>query len=61
MKPPNKDLDPKLRQLLVCPLCRGELEDHEQGLRCGTDKLIFPIRDGVPYMVRELAIREKGC
>ena len=63
MKQPNNsqaghELDPELRQLLVCPLCRGELEDHDRGLRCPRDRLIFPVHDGVPYMVRELAARE---
>lgn len=42
--------------MLVCPLCRGELADVDRGLLCRADRLVFPIEDGVPYMVRELAL-----
>jgi uncharacterized protein YbaR (Trm112 family) len=49
------ELDEGLRALLVCPVCRGELEDHARGLACLSDKLVFPVEDGVPVMVRELA------
>ena len=51
-------INPDLRALLVCPLCRGELEDHPDGLVCHKghpDALLFPVEDGVPMMVRELA------
>ncbi len=48
-------LDPTLRALLVCPRCRGELEDRADGLWCGADGLWFPVSDGVPYLVEELA------
>ena len=48
-------LDPELRALLVCPACRGELVDVEQGLCCLTCRLSYPVIDGVPYMVRECA------
>ena len=49
------ELDEELRALLVCPLCRGELEDHPRGLACPNDKLVFPVEDGVPVMLGELA------
>lgn len=48
-------LDPEVRALLVCPLCRGELTDVERGLLCPGDELVFPVVEGVPHLVRELA------
>jgi uncharacterized protein len=50
------ELDPELRALLVCPVCRGDLADHRRGLLCAVDKLIFPVEDGVPILVLELAL-----
>lgn len=48
-------LEPSLRALLVCPRCRGELEDRAGGLWCAPERLWFPVEDGVPYLVAELA------
>ena len=50
-------LDPELRALLVCPLCRSELIDVDRGLLCANDRVVFPVEDGVPLMVRECALR----
>ena len=34
MKSPAQDLSPELRALLVCPRCRGDLQDPIGGLAC---------------------------
>ena len=46
-------LDKKLLEILVCPICKGELhyDKSAQELVCATDKLAFPVRDGVPVML----------
>ncbi len=49
------ELDEDLRALLVCPMCRGELTDQAGGLACMADKLLFPVENGIPILVRELA------
>lgn len=49
------DVDPEVRALLVCPSCRGELTDVPGGLVCPSERLFFPVEDGVPYLVRECA------
>jgi uncharacterized protein YbaR (Trm112 family) len=49
------ELDDRLRGLLVCPDCRGPLEDRRSGLACEQDQLLFPVENGVPVMVVELA------
>ena len=51
-------IDPLLRKHLVCPTCRGELEDVADGLRCPAEGKIYPVVDGVPHLVAELAKRD---
>ena len=43
--------------ILVCPLCKGPLahDRPQQTLTCKADRLVFPIRDGVPVMIVEEA------
>jgi len=50
-------LDPELRALLVCPLTRCELVDVARGLYSPQADLVFPVVDGVPHLLRELALR----
>ena len=47
------DIDPKLLEILVCPLTKGPLEyDAErQELISRSAKLAYPIRDGIPIML----------
>lgn len=53
-------MDLRLIEMLVCPLCKGPLEDRrnatasglpERELVCPADRLAFPIRDGIPVML----------
>jgi uncharacterized protein YbaR (Trm112 family) len=48
-------VDPKLREILVCPLCKGPLVHRRAGseLICKADRLGFPIKDGIPVMLEE--------
>ena len=50
-------LDKKLLSILVCPLCKGQLDyDREADeLSCKVDKLAFPIRDDIPVMLESEA------
>ncbi|HVT55587.1 MAG TPA: Trm112 family protein [Xanthobacteraceae bacterium] len=56
MNEPGK-LDPKLLEILVCPVTKGPLEyDREkQELISRKAKLAYPIRDGIPIMLQEEA------
>lgn len=49
----NKSIDPKLLQLLVCPLTKGPLAlDKEAGeLISDKARLAYPIRDNIPIML----------
>ncbi len=53
----DKDLDPRLLEVLVCPVTHGPLEyDRErQELVSKRAGLAFPIRDGAPIMLPEEA------
>jgi uncharacterized protein len=50
-------IDPKLLEILVCPLTKSTLEyDRErQELISRSAKLAYPIRDGIPIMLPEEA------
>ena len=50
-------IDPKLLEILVCPLTKGRLEyDAEcQELISPQARLAYPIRDGIPIMLPEEA------
>jgi len=50
-------MDPKLLEILVCPLCKGPLVHQKDELICKADRLAFPIRDGIPVMLEEEARR----
>ena len=45
-------VDPRLLDILVCPICKGPLEYDKkaQELICNADKLAYPIRDDIPIM-----------
>ena len=50
-------MDPRLLDILVCPLCKAPLEYDKkaQELICKGDRLAYPIRDGIPIMWSEEA------
>lgn len=50
-------IDPKLLEILVCPLTKGPLQydADKQELISRQAKLAFPIRDGIPIMLPEEA------
>lgn len=57
MQNPPRRADPKLLEILVCPLTKSPLEyDAErQELISRQAKLAFPIREGIPIMLPEEA------
>ncbi len=52
-------MDKKLLEILVCPVCKGELihQKDAQELICKADRLAYPIRDGIPVMLEGEARR----
>jgi len=51
------NVDPKLLEILVCPVTKGPLEydRDKQELISRSAKLAYPIRDGIPIMLPEEA------
>ena len=56
---PAGTVDPKLLEILVCPLTKSTLEYDAaaQELISRKAKLAYPIRDGIPVMLPEEARR----
>jgi uncharacterized protein len=54
---PAQSIDPRLLEILVCPLTKGPLEydAEKQELISRAAKLAYPIRDGIPIMLPEEA------
>ena len=50
-------MDPKLIEILVCPLCKGPLVFRREAAEfvCRADRLAFPVRDDIPVMLEEEA------
>lgn len=58
----QEDIIPKnLLAILACPVCHNSLElvhyhHGNNGLKCQTCNKIYPIRDGIPVMLKDQAI-----
>ncbi|HEV7437348.1 Trm112 family protein [Rhizobium halophilum] len=55
-------VDPKLLELLVCPVCKGRLTFNRETNELVSEKarLAYPVRDGVPIMLVSEARRLEG-
>ena len=47
----------ELMAILVCPECKGPLEDRGDTLWCAQCRLEYPVREGIPIMLPEEARR----
>jgi len=50
-------VDPRLLEILVCPLCKGKLLYRKEAgeLVCRADRLAYPVKDGIPVMLEDEA------
>ena len=57
MSDTNAGVDPKLLEILVCPVSKASLryDAEAQELISDTAKLAYPIRDGIPIMLPDEA------
>ena len=61
----NSDTDiisEKLLNILVCPMCKTQIDLIEykkgnHGLKCSKCNNIYPVRDGIPVMLPDEAIK----
>lgn len=58
----NASIDPKLLELLACPLTKGPLIYEADGavLRSASAKLAYPVRDGIAVMLPSEAQANDG-
>ena len=52
-------MDPKLLEILVCPVTKGPLvyDKQKQELVSKAARLAYPVRDGIPVMLEDEARR----
>jgi hypothetical protein len=52
-----REIDPKLLEILVCPVTRGPLKYDREAQELVSDSagLAYPIRDGIPIMLPDEA------
>lgn len=57
MTHPSPEIDPKLLEILVCPLTKGPLDYDRQAQELISRQagLAYPIRDGIPIMLADEA------
>ncbi len=50
-------MDDKLLDILACPICKGTLiyDKEAEELDCVSDRLGYPVRDGIPIMLEDEA------
>lgn len=50
-------MDPKLLEILVCPVCKGPLlyKKNANELICKADRLAYQVKDDIPIMLEEEA------
>ncbi len=55
--PEGSTIDPRLLEILVCPLSKASLEydPEKQELISRSARIAYPIRDGIPIMVPDEA------
>ena len=55
-------LDPELLEILVCPNDRGKIEyrEAEQTIVCLECGYRYPVRDGIPVMLIDEAVKPTG-
>lgn len=52
-------VDKELLEILVCPKCKGaiSLTKKKDGLACEKCRLVYPIKDDIPVMLIDEAIK----
>ncbi len=50
-------MDHRLLEVIACPVCKGKLtyDKENQELICKVDRLAYPIKEGIPVLLRSEA------
>ncbi len=59
---PINPINKELLDILACPKCKGDLiyRESDNGLICEKCKLMYPVKEGIPVMLIEEAIKVDG-
>lgn len=49
----KSQLDPKLLEVLACPICKGDIFQEDSKIICPKCNLAYPIKDNIPVMIIE--------
>ena len=52
-------IDKELLDIMACPKCKGDIQLNERGdgLICQACRLVYPIKDDIPVMLIEEAVK----
>ncbi len=50
-------IEKDLLDILACPICKGDVVESDEKIKCVKCGSLFPIRDGIPVMIVEEAQR----
>jgi uncharacterized protein YbaR (Trm112 family) len=52
-------IDKELLEILACPKCKGDigLNDNGDGLICDACRLMYPIKEDIPVMLIDEAVK----
>jgi uncharacterized protein YbaR (Trm112 family) len=55
-------INKELLDILACPKCKGDVQltAQQDGLVCPTCQLMYPIKDDIPVMMVDEAVRLKS-
>jgi uncharacterized protein YbaR (Trm112 family) len=55
-------IDPKLLEILACPVCKKavKLTPNKKGLKCVKCSRVYPVKDDIPIMLIDEAKIEKA-
>jgi len=56
----GRDVPAAVAAMLVCPACRSDVVPVAGGLGCEACHLLYPVVDGVPWMLPDRARKWKG-
>jgi len=52
-------ISPELLEILACPKCKGDVQltEKQDGLVCKSCRLMYPIKDDIPVMLIDEAVK----
>jgi hypothetical protein len=42
-----------IKSIIICPVCKGQVQWHDEFISCQNCSREYPIKDGIPFLLRE--------